>query len=285
MQMPAKKSLPVLVVALSCFCSCFYVSGVCGGNSGEGSDPPVLGGVWAFQWENMGGTCGAGGGYEVVAAKFLQNGWDLSILLDVDGNSAFDDGVSLDGSISKNGDQVLVTGSYEYGGESITLNGSLEFMTFGYMTGMLTREIDGTCSEDLGCSVLWTSNAPTYDLSGVWNMVSTIAWVDGSCSLSAGSSVTEEWVIESIDSGLTPGLIKITVDGGVEFIGVMNSSQLTFGRRYELGFETIIWQYTSMNVDEWGGSNGTGAMFGTVLGIVEAGDMCTFGMDLSSSRS
>ena len=286
MTMPTRKSILLSVLLLSVFPGCFYVSSGERGSEagGENSEIPDLAGVWALQWENLGGSCGPGGGYKIMAAKFIQSGRTLNILLDVDGNNAFDDTAFIDGEISSNGELILLSGTYFADDVEIGLSGSFQYMTFGYLAGALFRTSDGSCQEELSAVCLWTANPPVYDFTGSWDFDNFVTWVNGDCSLSAGATSAEVWTIDHIDLGLTPGLFRVSTDSGEQFIGVLNSSQVTLGRRYLSGIEVFTWQYTSLNFDGWGGTSGNGRLFGQVMGQVDGFAECTFGMDVDGSR-
>jgi len=231
-----------------------------------------------MQWESM-GDCGPVG-YRVVLTKFIQSGDDLTLALDLDGNHAFDDGALVAAVVGSGGDHILVSGTFDWLGATHQLNGRLDSINYGLLAGSLTETVGG-CQEQLSCVGLWTANPPSFDIAGVWDATSDITWVNGNTTLSVGAGPAEEWTIETLDSvGAAPGIFKVTLADGAQFIGVLNSSQVTMGRRWTDGPETFTWQYCTLNRTPFGGSHGDDLLSGQVAGLFEGLDQGSFGLNL-----
>jgi len=106
-------------------------------------------------------------------------------------------------------------------------------------------------------------NSPQIDMAGDWDFIFTVETAAPQLDWPEGSIEEYEWNINQVSGGIHSGLLRIKDAQGDRFLGVVDSSQVTFARRYMApqGLTT----YTNHNFN-----TGIDSLFGQLSGIVES---------------
>lgn len=262
MSTPSRSTaLVCMVLALS-----LAVSGCTVGPKGfDPDEEPVevdLGGKWLMHLETFPESGMAHGNYEELFITFIPMEDQMLMYLDLDWDLAFAEGVSLPVIATSQG--IAFDSAYTFDGAAVSIDAELDYPVWGYLTGTWSKTVGGQRT-DYNAVALRVANPPIHDLEGLWSMTLNVDWTTAGLAWLTGSSQQIGWDIQQEDGGPLDGALRITDTFGRQFIGVVNNSQVTLGRRFEDSMGLVTYIYTLVQpTDDW--------MTGSVQADVENSD-------------
>ena len=264
-----------------------------GGDSGDG--PPLeVTGNWLFGIQPGADGCDEERPFEYLLVYMLQDGGNVALHLDLDGNQAFTEGSTVYATVS--GPRLRIAGNFELDGGASTVHweGELVSPVWGQLSGTITETVvdnatEESCERELLIATLRTANPPIRDLTGAWTVTSTVEWGSGALAGSVGATDTVTWDIVQATDGIERGLFRVleTNSEGKQqaFLGVVNNSQISLARHGPLMGGEVTYLYTTLNFTE--GWDAGDRLDGQLIAELadSSGEVETIGWGIQSTKS